>query len=197
MPRDQLRARCARLESRASLAAICTVAGLHNNQIPGKLFLSQDDSMEQLSKTDTPAASAMTDDSIVAVPSERSKWVGFCSFLFAVVQSVCSAFVALSGVRLLIGAAAFGSAVGVLKIADKLHVDAIRIPMMILALVGALFNLLALWQVRRLRARSASAWRQKPLSGKKQTSERLQLALSVLTLILLAVEHYFHLKLKS
>jgi hypothetical protein len=127
----------------------------------------------------------------------RSGWIGWSSFFFAVVQSVCSALVAVSALRLLIGAAAFGAAIGLVKIADKLHFNAIRIPMMILALVGALFNLVAIWQVRRLRARSASAWRQKSLSSAKLNSERLQLALSILTLVLLAVEYFFHIKLET
>lgn len=153
--------------------------------------------MEPLAKTNSQSSPAPTDDQTAAEPSVRSKWIGFSSFSFAVVQSVCSAFVALSGVRLLIGAAAFGSAVGVLKLADHLHINAIRIPMMVLALVGALLNLVAVWQVRRLRARSASAWRRKPLSSKKRNSESLQLVLSVLTLVLLAFEYYFHIKLNG
>jgi cytochrome bd-type quinol oxidase subunit 2 len=127
--------------------------------------------------------------------SVRSRWIGWSSFFFAVVQSVCTAFVALSGVRILIGAVAFGSALGLIKIADKLHVSAIRVPMMLVALFGSLFNLAAIWQVRRLRGRSASAWRQKPLSNKKRNSERLQVVLSVLTVALLALEYYFHIKL--
>ena len=95
----------------------------------------------------------------------------------------------------MIGAAAFGSALGLIKYAEKFHFGAIRIPMMVLALCGSLFNLLALWRVRRLRGRSAAAWRQKPLAGKKRDSERLQLVLSVLTLALLAFEYYYHIKI--
>jgi type VI protein secretion system component VasK len=115
----------------------------------------------------------------------------------AFVQSVCTAFVALSGLHLLIGAAAFATATSILGFADTHfhHINAIRIPMVLLALAGALFNLVALWQVRRLRARSASAWRQKPVSKGKLGSERLQLALSLLTLVLLAVEEWYHLKI--
>jgi len=114
----------------------------------------------------------------------------------AFVQSVCAAFVALSGLRLLIGAAAFATATGILGFADQhFHIAAIRIPMVLLALVGALFNMVALWQVRRLRGRSASAWRQKPIPGSKLNSERLQLALSLLTFVLLAVEEWYHVKL--
>jgi F0F1-type ATP synthase membrane subunit c/vacuolar-type H+-ATPase subunit K len=151
--------------------------------------------IEQSAKNDSIAVSPAAAGSEIAEPRARFKWIGWSSFFFAVVQSVCSAFVALSGLRILIGAAAFGAAIGVLKIADRLHFAAIRIPMMALALFGSLFNLLALWQVRRLRGRSASAWRQKSLSSKKINSERLQLALSILTLVLLAVEYYFHRKL--
>jgi len=124
--------------------------------------------------------------------TSRYKWLGLSSFLFAVIQSVCTVFVALSGLRLLIGAAAFVSAFGVLGVADKLHIDAIRIPMMVLAFAGALLNLVALWQVRRLRARQASAWRQKTVDSRKLRSERWQFVLSVLTLLLLAMEIAFH-----
>lgn len=153
--------------------------------------------MKKFSKPNSAAFPVLVDVPDIPTPFGRLKWIGWSSFFFALVQSVCSAFVALNGLRLLIGAAAFGSALGLLKIADNLHVDAIRIPMMVVAVLGALFNLAALWQVRRLRARSASAWRQKPLSNKKQTSENLQSTLSVLTLLLLVFEYYFHLKLKG
>jgi hypothetical protein len=125
----------------------------------------------------------------------RFKWIGWSSLFLAMVQSVCTIFVALSGLRLLLGAATFGAAVGVMRFADqKIHVDAVRIPMLMFALAGVVFNLVALWQVRRLRGRAASAWRQKAVSRSKFASEGVQLALSVLTLILLAVESFYHLR---
>ena len=125
----------------------------------------------------------------------RFRWIGWSSLFLAVVQSVCTIFVALSGLRLLLGAATFGAAVGVMKFADqKIHIDAVRIPMVMFALVGAVFNLVALWQVRRLRGRAASAWRKKTVSRSKFASEGVQLTLSVLTLILIAVESFYHLR---
>jgi hypothetical protein len=151
--------------------------------------------MENYSKSEPANLAAFPAATETPRSSVRSRWIGWSSFFFAVVQSVCTAFVALSGVRILIGAVAFGSALGLIKIADKLHVSAIRVPMMLVALFGSLFNLAAIWQVRRLRGRSASAWRQKPLSNKKRNSERLQVVLSVLTVALLALEYYFHIKL--
>src|SRR5580698_6448756 len=107
----------------------------------------------------------------------RFKWIGWSSLFLAVVQSVCTIFVALSGLRLLLGAAAFGAAVGAMKLADqRIHIDAVRIPMEVFAIAGAVFNLVALWQVRRLRGRTASAWRQKTISRSKFASEGMQLA---------------------
>ena len=134
-------------------------------------------------------------ETAAAQTASRFRWVGWSSLFLALVQSVCTIFVALSGLRLLLGAAAFGTAIGVMKIVDaRIHIDAVRIPMVMFALVGAVFNLVALWQVRRLRGRAASAWRHKTVSRSKFASERVQLALSVLTLVLLAVESFYHLK---
>ena len=144
---------------------------------------------------DGPAASGTSQQETRATESvSRFRWVGWSSLFLAIIQSVCTIFVALSGLRLLLGAAAFASAIGAMKVVDRLHVDAIRVPMVMFALIGAAFNLVALWQVRRLRGRGASAWRQKQISGSKLASEGMQFALSILTLVLLAAETIFHLR---
>jgi uncharacterized membrane protein len=122
----------------------------------------------------------------------NAKLINWSALLFAVLQSVCTAFIALNGVRLLIGIGAFAAASGALKLADRMHVAAIRIPMMILALGGSLLNLVVLWQVWRLRRRPASAWRQTAVPKQKLASEWLQFTLSILTLILLAAEFVAH-----
>jgi hypothetical protein len=122
----------------------------------------------------------------------NTKLITWSAFLFAVLQSVCSAFIALNGVRLLIGIGAFAAASSALKLADRMHIAAIRIPMMLLALAGSVLNLVVLWQVWRLRRRPASAWRQQPVSKKKIVSEWLQFTLSVLTLFLLTAEFVAH-----
>jgi heme/copper-type cytochrome/quinol oxidase subunit 2 len=142
-----------------------------------------------------PRDSSEVPEETAALPTSGLKWLNWSSLLLAFIQSVCSAFIALSSIRLFIGAAAFASALGVVKFADKLHIAAIRIPMMLIALVGSVVNLLALWQVWRLRRRSASAWRQKAIPAKQKRSERLQFAFSVITLVLLAVEYWAHWKL--
>jgi hypothetical protein len=126
------------------------------------------------------------------MPLVNIKLINWSALLFAVLQSVCSAFIALNGVRLLIGIGAFAAASGALKFADRMHIAAIRIPMMLLALIGSVLNLIVLWQIWRLRRRPASAWRQQRVSTQKKTSEFFQFTLSVLTLALLATEFLAH-----
>jgi hypothetical protein len=129
--------------------------------------------------------------------ASRFQWLNWSGLFLAFLQSVCSAFLALHGIRLLVGIGAVILASSAWHLAERLHADAIRIPMMILALVSSLLNLAALWQVRRLRARPAAAWRQQPLTPAKRHSESLQLVLSLLTLFLLAAEGIAHYKING
>jgi hypothetical protein len=75
---------------------------------------------------------------------------------------------------------------------DRFHADALRIPMVAFALAGSLLNLGVLAQVRRLRLRSSSQWRQQTPTPRKLRMERLQVILSVATLVLVAVEEILH-----
>ena len=139
----------------------------------------------------------MNDSSPTAPAASRFGWLNWSGFFLAFIQSVCSAFLALHGIRFLVGIGAVVLASSAWHLAERLHVNAIRVPMMLIALLGALLNLAALWQVRRLRARPASAWRQQPLTPGKRRSEAVQLAVSVATLVLLAAEWIAHFKLKG
>jgi hypothetical protein len=127
----------------------------------------------------------------------RFRWLNWSGLFLAFIQSVCSAFIALHGIRLLVSIGAVVLASSAWNLAERLHVDFVRVPMMLIALIGALLNLLALWQVRRLRRRAASAWRQQPLSQSKRRAEALQLGLSLLTLVLLIVEEAAHFNIKG
>ncbi len=122
----------------------------------------------------------------------RLRWANLGSFLFALIQSACAAVLAISGFRVLIGLSALAAASGVYAPAKGFHQDAIRIPMMWVALIGALANLYSVWRVRSLRARPAAQWRVQPVSRKKLRSERLQIVLAVVTLLLLAAEFVTH-----
>jgi hypothetical protein len=132
-----------------------------------------------------------------ATSGARFSWLNWSGLFFAFLQSVCSAFIALHGIRFLVGIGAVVLASSAWHLAERLHADAIRVPMMLIALVASLLNLVVLWQVHRLRARPASAWRQQPLTAAKRRSETLQLVLSVLTLVLLLAEEIAHYKLKG
>ncbi len=124
--------------------------------------------------------------------SSRLKLLGWSGILFAILQSACTAVIAVSGVRVAIGLSALAAAAGIHAPAKGFHQDAIRIPMMIVALVGSLLNLFVIWKIRNLRSKPASQWRQKPIPSRKLNSERIQIVLSILTLILLAAEWITH-----
>jgi hypothetical protein len=131
----------------------------------------------------------------VAVKSEHEqgrRWLAWSSLIFAFLQSVCAFVVATSGIRVLIGLGSLAAAASTDAPVTGFHQDAIRIPMMLFALVGAVVNLYALWRVRSLRKRPSSQWRIQSVTAKQKRSERLQAVLSVLTLVVLASEWWAH-----
>jgi len=120
------------------------------------------------------------------------KLLNWSSIVFAVLQSACTAVIAISGMRVAIGLSALAAAAGIHAPARGFHQDGIRIPMMVFSLLGAALNLYVVGKVRRLRSKPASQWRQQPVPKKKLNSERFQIALSILTLLLLAAEWITH-----
>ena len=129
-----------------------------------------------------------------AQEATRRSWiVGVTSLLFILLQSACTAVMAISGVRVLIGLGALAAAAGLHAPATGFHGDAIRIPMMVLAVGGSFVNLYVIWRIRSLRARPASQWRVQPISAKQKRSESLQIGLAILTLVLVAAEYATHL----
>lgn len=120
-------------------------------------------------------------------------WIGGGSLLFALLQSVCTFFAAMSGLRVGIGIGSLVLAAGTAKAIDAFHVDWLRVPMISLAVAGAVLNLIVLWQIRRLRKSPAAQWRVKPVSAGRLRMERVQLVLSVVTLVLVFFEERQHL----
>jgi hypothetical protein len=113
--------------------------------------------------------------------------------MFIVLQSACTAVIAVSGIRVAIGLSALGAATfGIHAPAHGFHRDAIRIPMMIAALAGSLINLYVIWRIRTLRARPSSQWRVQAVSPKQRRSEFFQFALSIVSLALVAAEWITH-----
>ena len=122
-------------------------------------------------------------------PRRVLAWTGF---VFALLQSLCTFFAAANGLRFAIGLGALALTGWQAAFVREFHSWWFRRPMNGIALAGALLNLVVLWQIRRLRARPAAQWRVAAPSAKKLRGERLQLVLSIATLMLVAVEEYLH-----
>src|SRR5260370_38819909 len=140
---------------------------------------------QQTKASAEPAQPVSSESAPIALPC-NAKLITWSAFLFAALQSVCTAVIAISGMRVAIGLSAPAAAAGIRAPARGFHQDAIRIPMMVLAFLGAVINLFVIWKVRSLRSRPAAQWRQQPVSKKKLNSDRFPIALPVLTLFLLA-----------
>ncbi len=126
------------------------------------------------------------------VDSRRWSAVGGASLVVAMAQSLCTAVLTISGIRVAIGLSALAAASGIYAPAKGFHQDAIRIPMLILATVGAAVNLAVLAWIRHLRSRPSAQWRRRELSPKEKRSEKLQVAMAILTLILVGLETWTH-----
>ena len=129
------------------------------------------------------------------IPGRRSWIIGLTSFAFVLLQSACSAVMALSGLRLLIGVGSLAAAGSLTHLLDAIHGGRLRIPMTILALIGTFVNLYVIWRVRSLRARASSQWRKTTLHPEKKRNETIQLWISFMTLGLLIVEWIAHVHL--
>lgn len=122
----------------------------------------------------------------------QMRTIGWTSAMFALLQSLCTAVLTISGIRVAIGLSALAAASGIYAPAKGWHQDAIRIPMLILATAGALVNLAVLAWIRHLRNRPSAQWRRRELTTKQKRSERLQVALAIITLALVGLETWTH-----
>lgn len=143
----------------------------------------------------------MTETQSTEAVSSQGAWpedkairaVGGASLLLAVLQSLCTAIVAINGVRVAIGLTALAAIGGVFAApAEFWHQDAIRIPMLWLATFGSVVNLGVLAWIRHLRGRPEAQWRRREPGAKQKRSERMQIALAILTLVLVGLEVWLH-----
>jgi hypothetical protein len=125
-------------------------------------------------------------------PGSAQPTIAWSSFFFALLQSVCTFFASVNGFRLVIGMSSLIVSAGVRTDIGRWHQNWVRLSMLGLALLGSLLNLTILMRVRRLRNRPASRWRQRPLSPHQIRMERIQMVLSLVTLVLIGVEEYLH-----
>jgi hypothetical protein len=125
--------------------------------------------------------------------NRKAHWViSFTSLLFILLQSACTAVMAISGVRVVIGLGALAAASGLGRPAAGFHGNAIRIPMMVIAVLGSAINLYVIWRIRSLRNRPASQWRVTAPDARQIRSEQFQIALAIFTLLLVIAEWITH-----
>jgi hypothetical protein len=118
------------------------------------------------------------------------------SFLFSVLQSICTAIVALNSVRLAIGIGSLAMTTGLGAAMEHFHqITWLRVMLLVGALSGSILTLGIVLRAIRLRNRPAARWRLRPLSRKQKRMELLQVSLSLLTLLLIVVEEYLHFRL--
>jgi hypothetical protein len=117
--------------------------------------------------------------------------VSFASMTLAVLQSLCTALLTINGIRVGIGLAALAAS-SIWTPVLSLHRDSIRIPMLAFAVVGAVVNLAVLFWIWHLRARPEAQWRRREITKKERRSERLQVAMAVVTLALVGLEAWSH-----
>ena len=111
--------------------------------------------------------------------------------IMALLQSLCTAILTINSIRVGVGLAAFAAG-SIAAPVLSFHRDAIRIPMLTIAVLGAVINLLVLAWVWRLRARPESQWLRQKIPKKQRRSERLQVAMAVATLVLVGLELWTH-----
>jgi heme/copper-type cytochrome/quinol oxidase subunit 2 len=117
--------------------------------------------------------------------------VSLASVTVALLQSLCTAVLTINGIRVAIGLTALAAG-SIWAPVRAFHRDAIRIPMLTVAVLGAVVNLAVLLWIWRLRARPEAQWRRREISKKQRRSERLQVAMAVLTLVLVGAETWTH-----
>ena len=113
------------------------------------------------------------------------------SLVLAAAESLCVAAVGLSGVRVLVGLSSL-AAVTAGGPAQGFHRNGLRIPFLALGTVGALLSLLLVWNEERIRRNPSAAWRLRPLTAQQKRRRKIQVALAVLTLLLVALEIVTH-----
>jgi hypothetical protein len=113
------------------------------------------------------------------------------SLVFAVAQSLCTAVITISALRVAIGVGALVAG-SMYEPLVAFHRSAIRVPMLIVAVAGSIINLLVLAWIWRMRRLPSAQWRRRDISPKERRSERIQVILAILTLVLVALEAWTH-----
>jgi hypothetical protein len=121
----------------------------------------------------------------------RSTILGWSSLFLAVVEALCAAAVALSGVRVLLGMSSLIAATAAGP-AHGFHSEGLRVPILWASGLVALLNLLLLWNENRIRQNPAAQWRIQPLTLKQRRQRWIQIVTSAGALLLILAEVVTH-----
>ena len=113
------------------------------------------------------------------------------SLALALAESLCVAAVGLSGIRVALGLGSLSSA-SAGGPARGFHSNLLRIPLLTFGGLGSCLVLLLVWNEGRMRKNPAAAWRLQPLTAKQKRSRRIQVALAVASLAMIALEVVTH-----
>jgi len=123
---------------------------------------------------------------------EARRLITVGSLGLAIIQGVCATAVFLSGIGTALGFSSLIAAAAAAGPATGLHANRFRIPMLAIAGLGAVVNLVLLWNAERMRRNPSAHWRMRPLTRKEHWEKWIQLGASVLTLLLIAGELLVH-----
>ena len=118
----------------------------------------------------------------------------FCraaSVTVALLQSLCTAVLTINGIRVGIGLAALAAG-SICAPVLAFHRDAIRIPMLTVAVLGAVVNLAVLAWIWHLRTRPEAQWRRREIAEEAAPFRAAASGLAILTLVLVGLEVWTH-----
>ena len=122
---------------------------------------------------------------------KTQRFITVGSLGLAIIQGVCATAVFVSGISTALGLSTVAAATAAGP-ATGLHANRFRIPMLVLAGLGAVVNLVLLWNAELMRRNPAARWRMRPLTRKERWEKGIQLGASILTLLLIAGELLAH-----
>jgi len=123
--------------------------------------------------------------------SAAPRAIGWTALVLAFIESVCTGAMMLSGVRVALGFSSLLAA-GAAGPARAFHANAVRIPMLWIAGLGACLNLLLYWNEERIRNNPSARWRLRPLTAQQRRRRRIQVGTALVTFVLIALEVITH-----
>lgn len=142
----------------------------------------------------SPSTTQVFRESAESASSDRKvRWrmaaIGWGSLVVAGIEAACVTFIALNAFAVALGAGTIALA----GWATYLHnIDAIRLPLLALASLGALANVLVIANGWWLRRAPSARWRYRPLTGAQWRRIVLVLGSSVITLAIVIAELHEH-----